>query len=136
MKAWLVPSLAYIALLGALGVTTKLALRVVSWQVVILWTALVYALIAVGMLAMGQARFGLGPGHGWAIVSAVFASSALIALYIALGSGEAGKIIPLTSAYPVVTLVLSALVLSEEITLFRGFAALVVVAGVVMLSLG
>jgi hypothetical protein len=36
----------------------------------------------------------------------------------------------------VVTLVLSALVLSEEITLFRGFAALVVVAGVVMLSLG
>jgi transporter family protein len=136
MTGWLIPSLAYIALLGALGVTTKLALRHVSWQDVILWTALVYAVIAVVMLAFGQARFGLGPGHGWAVVSAVFASTALVALYIALGSGEASRVIPLTSAYPVLTLLLSALVLSERITVFRGFAALVVVAGVVMLSIG
>jgi transporter family protein len=134
MNGWLLPSLAYIVLLGALGVTTKLALRDVSWHDVILWTAAVYLLIAIVMVALGQARFGTGTGDFWAVVSAVLASSALIMFYVALGRGEASRVVPLTSAYPLVTVVLSVLVLSEEVTVVRGLAALVVIAGVVLLT--
>ncbi len=136
MSGWLLPSLAYILLLGGLGVTTKLALRDVSWQDVIVWTAVVYAVIAVTMLVAGQATIGFGPGTFWAIVSAVLASTALIALYIALGKGDAGRVVPFTSAYPIVTLMLAAIVLSEKITPLRGGAALLVVVGVVLLSTG
>lgn len=134
MSGWVIPALAYIVLLGALGVTTKLALRHVGWQDVIVWTALVYALISAGMLLTGQARVVLGAGTPATVASAVLASTALIALYIALGRGEASTVVPFTSAYPVVTLVLSALVLAERITLLRGIGALVVVVGVVMIS--
>jgi transporter family protein len=134
MSGWLLPSLAYIVLLGALGVTTKLALRDVSWHDVILWTAAAYLVIAVVMLALGQARFGTGTGDFWAVVSAVLASSALIMFYVALGRGEASRVVPLTSAYPLVTVVLSMIVLSEEVTVVRGLAALVVIAGVVLLT--
>ncbi len=134
MSGWLVPSILYILLLGGLGVTTKLALRDVTWQDVIAWTAVVYALITVVMLVSGQATIGFGPGTFWAIVSAVLASTALIAFYIALGKGDASRVVPFTSAYPVVTLILAALVLSEKITPLRGGGALLVVLGVVLLS--
>jgi bacterial/archaeal transporter family protein len=134
MSAWVAPSLVYIAFLGALGVTTKLALRHISWQDVIVWTTIVYILISLAMLAMGQAKVAVGPGTLAAIGSAVLASTALIALYIALGKGDASVVVPFTSAYPIVTLVLSALVLAEKITLLRSVGAAVVILGVVLIS--
>ena len=136
MSGWVLPSLVYIAFLGALGVTTKLALRHVGWQDVIVWTTIVYVLISAAMLALGQVKIGLGAGTMAAIASGVLASTALIALYIALGRGEASTVVPFTSAYPVITLILSAFVLAEKITPLKGAGALVVVIGVVMISAG
>ena len=136
MSGWVLPSLVYIAFLGGLGVTTKLALRHVGWQDVILWTTIVYVLISAAMLALGQVKIGLGADTVAAIASGVLASTALIALYIALGRGEASTVVPFTSAYPVITLILSALVLAEKITPLKGAGALVVVIGVVMISAG
>lgn len=135
LRGWLVPVLFYVVLLGTLGVTTKVALRHVSWQDVIVWTAIVYAIIAIGMLLLNQASIGFGPGTVAAIASAVLASTALIALYIALGRGDAGVVIPVGSAYPVVTLVLAAIFLSESISAVRVGGALLVIAGVVLISL-
>jgi transporter family protein len=136
MPSWLVPSLVYVLFLGSLGVTTKLALEHINWQAVIVWTTIVYVLISATMLALGQAKIGLGPGTIPAIGSAILASTALIALYIALGRGKASTVVPFTSIYPVVTLILSALVLAEKVTVLKGAGTLVVVIGVVMISLG
>jgi transporter family protein len=136
MTGWILPSLVYIAFLGALGVTTKLALRHVGWQDVIVWTTIVYILISGTMLVLGQARVVVGAGALAAIASGVLASTALVALYIALGRGDASIVIPFTSIYPVVTLVLSALVLAERITPLRGAGAVVVIIGVAMISAG
>src|SRR3954451_22079110 len=99
MLAWVVPALFYIGLLGTLGVTTKLALRHITWQDVIVWTAIVYLVIAIGMLALGQAKIAVGAGTPAAIASGVLASTALIAFYIALGHGDASRVVPFTSAY-------------------------------------
>jgi transporter family protein len=136
MTGWLVPSLVYIVFLGSLGVTTKLALEHVGWPDVIVWTTIVYVLISAGMLTLGEAEIGLGEGTLPAIGSAILASTALIAFYIALGKGAASTVVPFTSVYPIVTLLLSALVLAEKITLLKAAGTLVVVAGVVMISLG
>lgn len=136
MSGWLLPSLAYIALLGGLGVTTKLALRHVTWQEIIVWTAIVYAVIAIGLLALGQAKVVVGPGTAAAIGSGVLAATALLMFFIALRTGEASRVVPLTSAYPIVTLALSVLVLAEAVTVLRAVGTLAVVVGVVLLSLG
>ena len=136
MTGWLVPSLVYIVFLGSLGVTTKLALEHIGWQEVIVWTTIVYVLISAGMLALGQAKLGFGEGTLPAIGSAILASTALVAFYIALGKGAASTVVPITSIYPVVTLLLSALVLAEKVTPLKGAGTLVVVVGVVMISLG
>lgn len=133
--SWLIPSLLYMLMIGALGVTTKLALRHLSWQEVIIWTAIVYAVIAVVMLVGGIASVRVGAGTVMGIVSGLLAAGGLIVFFIALRHGAASKVVPITSAYPLVTLVLSAIVLAEHITALRVFASLLVVGGVVLLSL-
>ena len=60
--------------------------------------------------------------------------SSLVLLYIALGNGEASKVVPITAAYPAVTLVGAALFLSEDITAGKVAGMLLVLAGVVVLT--
>ncbi len=133
MAGWVVPTLVYIVLLGASGVTTKLALRTISWEQMVLWVPIVYVAVAVVLAATGT-RFALGAGGGWALATALCVAAALILFFIALTHGDTATVVPITSAYPVVTLVGSALFLSEKITLVRGVGTGLVVAGVVLLS--
>jgi uncharacterized membrane protein len=132
--AWLVPTLAYVVTLGALGVTSKLALRTLDWQELVVWTAGAYALAAVAILALGGGSLHLESNTWWALLSALIVVSSLVLLYIALGNGEASKIVPITAAYPAVTLVLSALFLSESVTVAKLGGMLLVLAGVVVLT--
>jgi transporter family protein len=131
---WLVPTLAYVVTLGALGVTSKLALRTLSWQELVVWTAGAYLVCALALLALGQGGFAFEPNTWWAVVSAVIVVSSLVLLYIALGNGEASKVVPITAAYPAVTLIGAALFLSEDITAGKVAGMLLVLAGVVVLT--
>jgi uncharacterized membrane protein len=133
MAPWILPTLGYILTLGLAGVTIKLALRTISWQQLVLWVPVVYIVWAIVFAATG-ARFPLGEGGGWAALTAVFASSALVLFFVALDRGDASKVVPVGSAYPVVTLIASAIFLSESITPIRVAGTALVVAGVVLLS--
>jgi transporter family protein len=88
MAGWVLPALGYLFLLGALGVTLKLALKDVA-----------------GIL-----------------------------IFVALDRGPASQVVPVTAAYPVITLIGSALFLSERITVVRGIGTALVVVGVALLS--
>lgn len=131
---WFIPSLLYMLAIGALGVTTKVALRHVTWQEVIFWTAVVYAVVAIVMLSTGVVSVSVGAGTAMSILSGALASGGLIMFYIALRRGAVSRVVPITSAYPIVTLVLSVIVLSEHLTAIRVLATLVVVGGVIVLS--
>jgi bacterial/archaeal transporter family protein len=134
MQSWLLPTLGYIVTLGAAGVTTKLALRTITWQQLVLWVPLVYAAFSIAFVAFSGARLPFGAGGAWALLTAVLAASALILFFVALTRGQASRIVPATSAYPVVTLLGSALFLSESITLARIAGTALVIAGVVLIS--
>lgn len=134
MAQWLVPTLGYVVLLGAAGVTAKVALRTITWQQLVLWLPVAYLVFAVFVMVFQGQRLPLGAGGGWAVVTAIGMSSALILLFYALTKGEASKIVPASSAYPVVTLAGGALFLSESITLLRVVGTVLVIGGVVLLS--
>lgn len=131
---WLAPALGYIAAVGFLGISAKLALRTLDWQDLVPWTAAAYVLTAAVLVATGQARLGWNTGTGWAVASAALAVAALILLYSALSAGDASKVVPVTAAYPAVTLVLSAAFLSEHVSPARIAGMLLVVGGVVLLT--
>jgi transporter family protein len=131
-----VPSLGYVLVLGLLGVTTKLALDDLRWQELILWTAVAYAAIAAVLTVVNGQRLRIVPGAGYGLVSGILAATALIALFLALGAGEVSRVVPITSSYPVVTVLLAALMLRERVTALRGAATMLVVGGVILLSVG
>jgi bacterial/archaeal transporter family protein len=134
MSGWVLPAAGYLLLLGALGVTLKLALRDVEWQQVVLWAPIFYGLFAIGSVVLSGTRLPLGAGAWWALASGFCLAAAGVLIFVALDRGPASQVVPLTSAYPVVTLVGSALFLSEKITVVRGVGTALVVVGVAMLS--
>ena len=133
--AWLVPSVVYVLLVGALGVTGKLALRTLHWPDLILWTGIGYIVVAGILLVRGQTALRVVTGSGWAAASGALAIGGLVALYLALGAGDAGRVVAFSAAYPAVTLILGALFLSESLTVGRAVGACLIMAGVVVVSL-
>lgn len=135
MSSWLLPISYYVVAVGALGVTGKLALRDLDWPDLILWTGIGYISVAGVLLVIGQTEVRFVDGSAWAMASGALAISSLIALYVALGSGQAGTVSAISAAYPAVTLILAAAFLSEGLSAVRVGGALLVIAGVVVLTL-
>jgi transporter family protein len=134
--SWIPPTVGYIVLVGALGVTSKYALRSLSWQEVMLWTAVAYAVTTVLLVATGTSlRFHTGLNGGMAAVTAIIAPLSLCLLYSALRDGEVTRVIPVSSVYPLVTAVLALLVLNEHFSVTRVVGTAFVVVGVVLLTL-
>jgi transporter family protein len=134
MAPWILPTLGYTFLLGATGVTSKLALRTITWEQLVLWVPVAYIVCSIVLVTTRGARFPLGTGGAWAAATGFCAALSLILLFFALTKGDASLVVPAGSAYPVVTLIGSALFLSESITVPRIVGTALVVAGVIVIS--
>ncbi len=64
--AWLAPTLYYVVAVGALGITSKLALRTLAWQDLILWSGIGYVIVASGLVLSGQTAVRLTVDGAWA----------------------------------------------------------------------
>jgi drug/metabolite transporter (DMT)-like permease len=132
---WLVPALSFVLLTGLLGVTIKLALRDVEWPVILLWTAVVYAVIGLFSAALGNTSLHLGEAGGaWALASGVCAAGGLICSFIALRHADAVVAVPVMAAYPVVTVLASLAFLGEDFGPAKAVGAALVIAGVILLA--
>jgi bacterial/archaeal transporter family protein len=132
---WLLPASGYVLIVGIIGVTTKLALRDIGWQDLLVWTAIVYAAIAALLVLLGSGGLPGGTGGAWAVATGICASTGLICSFVALQGTDASRVVPYMSAYPVVTIILAAVFLSEHVTPMRVGGSLLVVGGLVLLSL-
>ena len=75
--AWLVPTLWYVLALGGLSITSKLALRGLVWQDLILWSGIGYVFVATYLVLSGQAGIRDTPNTWWAVLSAAIAITGL-----------------------------------------------------------
>jgi len=133
MSSWLVPTLMYALLAGSAGVTTKLALRTISWQQLLLFVPVMYAIPAIVVAAKGTS-LPLGTGGAWALVTALVTAGSLVFFFFALHLGDASTVVPVGSIYPLVTVLGSALFLSERVTPTRGIGTALIIAGVILLA--
>lgn len=132
---WLVPTLLSVLALGALGVTSTLALRTLRWPDLILWTGATYACVVPMLLLLGRTGIRVAPGTGWAVLSAVLAVSGLIALYVALQRGHPTSVVPVSATYPAVTMILAAIVFSEGVSVAKITGTALVIGGVVLITM-
>lgn len=134
MILWLVPTIGYIVFVGLFGVTAKLALETISWQQLAAWLPVGYLLFSAVMQLTGVARLPFNSGAAWAILTSFLGSSAVVMLFFALRHGDASRIVPMSSAYPVMTLAASAIFLSERITPTRVIGTACVIIGLFVVS--
>lgn len=132
---WIIPTLIYIVAMGGLGITSKFALGNLRWQDLIMWSGIGYVLVVIVMLIIGKVQVEFVTGSGWAVLSAALVITALFSFYGALSSGLPGKVVPVSAAYPAVTLVLAAIFLSGDVTVLRSVGVAVVVAGVTLVTM-
>ena len=74
-------------------------------------------------------------GFNYAIIAGVMMALGAVAFYVALQTGKAIVIVPLTSLYPVVTIMLSYLILHEQISLTKGIGIVLAVVALVLMAL-
>lgn len=132
--SWVFPTIGYVLIVGTLGVTTKAALETVTWPQLLVWTTAAYALLAtVAMVASGSSMT-FGKGTALAALSGLLLGGGALMLFLALERGEASLVVPVSSIYPLVTLVLSAILLAEQVTIARVFGVVVVITGLVIIT--
>jgi transporter family protein len=135
MALWVLPALGYILALGAMGITSKIAVQRVGWQELVLWTAAVYFVVATFLIASGQIRaVHWGYGSLMAVFSGVLAATGLILFFIVVKEANVSRAVPFMASYPVVTIILAFFIFSEKLTLVQAAGAALVVAGLVVLS--
>jgi len=134
LRSWTIPAAAYILVTGSIGITAKIALRTITWRELLIWTALAYALAAVICVVLTNVDMTLNIGAGMGFLSGILAVTGLVSLFVALSRAEVIRVVPVTSAYPVVTLLLSAAILHERLSPTRVLGTLLVVAGVALIA--
>ena len=135
MSSWLALSLLSLGLWGLWGVFTKVATQHLGPQVAYLLGMFGYV-PAFGILLYETG--GKVPWHPWGWATAVAAGMStgfgLFFFYRALNHGAASVVVPLTSLYPVVTVVLSWLFLRENLSLRQLTGLILAMAAVWLLS--
>lgn len=136
MRIWLPAALGYSVAIGAMGVAMKLAFRSVEWPVLLLSITIGYVILTVAFVATGTVQLPskLGSWVVYVVLAGVLGSVAFPMLNLALRSGPASQVIPLTAVYPLITVGLAVLFLSETITPVRLIGVVMIVGGSVLVS--
>ncbi len=135
MAGWLAFSLAALGLWGVWGFLSKVAAQQLPPPAVYAITILGH-LAALGYLLAGPGLMIPWQPWGWAAALAAGVSMAfgLLCFLHALGGGAAAVVVPLTSLYPVLTVILSLIFLRETVSLRQGAGVACALAAVWLLA--
>lgn len=132
--SWIAWSLAAVLCWGAWALLNKRALRTLSWEHLLIadWVAYTVALLVL-LVVRADPRALVSRDGGIALMAAVSSVVAAGAFYLALRSGPAVTVTPLSSLYPAVTVVLALVFLRENPSLHQWIGvALAILAGVLL----
>jgi len=121
---------------GLWGFFNKLALNHLHWTEVYFVSSLALFVASVLIWASQKPSINVGSaGFNYAIIAGIMMALGAVAFYVALQTGKAVIVIPLTSLYPVVTIVLSYLILHEQISPTKGIGIVLAVVALVLMAL-
>ncbi len=133
---WLPYAAGYMFAVGVLGIAAKLALKGATWPAILLATTACYLVLTAVVLLKGGVTVPKMPVSGWLalVMTGVLTAGSFPLLISALSRGDASVVVPVTAAYPVLTAILSVLVLSEPFSWLRLCGTVLIVAGVALVS--
>jgi len=132
---WLTPAVLALILWGVWGLFQKLATNQVPPRNVYFFSAL--GAIAVVLVMLSTSKFPLTlsfEGTFFAVLAGVCSSLGGLMFLQAMSKGEASIVVTFTALYPVVTFILSLIVLHETITLKQGIGIALALFSMVLLT--
>lgn len=133
--AWLPPTIGFLLLVGSMGITIRLALRDTHWSSILMWATTVYGVVTFCIWLSGQLQLSFTlTGTFYSLLSGLGASVSFVLLSIALNRGDASQVVPVSSAYPIVTALLAAAILREAVSVGRMIGIGLVFVGLVVLA--
>ena len=138
MKPWLLYSVLTLVLWGGWGFLGKVSSLGMPERTLLLLGSLGFALTfpVVWALFPRALRFDLGSFPFYAaLLSGLFAGIGVVFFYRAIALGDASRVVAFTAMYPLVTVLLSVLVLRETMSAVKCLGVLCPLAAAVLLSL-
>jgi len=133
---WLMLSIVTIVTVGIVGFFLKLAFKYSNWtEIYVVYNATMFALSLLVYVSQRPPISVGSPGFNYALTAGIMMAVGTIALYLAIQGGKAIVVIPLTSLYPVVTIVLSYFILHEEISLVKGLGVILALVALILIAL-
>lgn len=122
---------------GVWSILAKIASSSASWQQVFVFSYMgTFVVIAAIFLYYMPPLNITEQGPRVAIVSGMLSGVAVLAFYLALQGGKASLVVPTTSLYPVVTVVLSFVFLQEKVSLSQGAGVALALVAIFLMSRG
>ena len=121
MKPWFLYSMLTLVFWGLWGVFSKLASAHTRPRQTLIFQAV--GVIAFALLVLALERFQIQPsaaGFGWSFAAGFVNFVGFLAFFAAVQKGKVSTVISLSSLYPVITILLSVLLLHEKITRREG----------------
>jgi len=133
---WLISCLVAMVCWGFWGFLMKLASEHFSWHQMFVVTNIVALAASLLIFVLLKPSINVySPGFIYAFLAGVAGALALIAFYAALGAGKAIIVVPLTALYPVITIILSYLILNEKIALVKGVGIMLALVAILLVSI-
>ena len=121
---------------GFWGFFLKLASKHSNWTEMYIVSNVALFVVSLLLYISQKPSISVGsPGFNYAMMAGMLLSLSFIAFYLALQVGKAVNVVLLTSLYPVVTIVLSYLILHEEISLTKGLGIILALVALVLVAL-
>ncbi|MCS7386668.1 MAG: EamA family transporter [archaeon GB-1867-005] len=134
---WLALSIIATLFWGLWSIMIKMALQYLDWHQVYLFSSIPGVIIAITMyFTFKSSKIDINsPALYYSIIAGVLGAIGTIAFNMALKSGKASIIVPLTSLYPVIAIITARILLRERITLIQGIGVLFAIISMLLLSI-
>jgi len=133
---WLISSLIAMICWGVWGFLMKIASKYFNWHQIFVVTSISTLTAAFLVLVLFRPVINVqSVGFKYAFLAGAVGIIALLAFYSGIGGGKAIIVVPLTSLYPVITTILSYLILHEEVSLMKGTGIFLAFVAILLISL-
>jgi transporter family protein len=132
---WLASSLIALICWGLWGLLIKIASKYYSWHQVFIVSSIATITTSIILLAFVKPSINFqSQGFTFSLFAGIAGALALVTFNYAMQGGQKIIIVPLTALYPIITIILSYLVLHEEISLVKAIGILLGLAAIILIS--
>lgn len=135
MKTWYLYSVLTVVTWGLWGLLSKLASNYAKPRQALIFQTV--GVLAFGLVVLFVEKFKIEwsvPGFSWAALGGFLAFVGFLTFFAALEQGKASTVVTLSALYPLVTIILSVVLLHEKLTTRQGIGIVLALIASVLLA--